>query len=341
MGDWNSLMDPNVKIKASGIGSGNLHRKGANFKPVDEQMILNQRLGKGGPMPKSASSRGGKKKRGGFSAGTSRPTPKPFSSKYKPYTPAPPSNVPSTTRRPPPGSQNTAWGSGTLADTPFWEKAATPAAPAPPVAPAASAARPGYGQSSSTSRYAPQHAAPAAPAVPAPAFQQGAAASKYAPTFQQGAAASKYAPKTVSEPAAAPVFQEPAYHHPPPTSSPPPPAQASTSTSAYNPLFSQGAAASKYAPKPAAPPAPVAPVAPAPLEYAPEPVEEAPLFSFNIELAPGVYANLPVYPTADYLTLVDAFEKRHHLQINDDAKQAFASKIGELVEEQLRVRGLQ
>lgn len=48
---WHQIADPNAKLRADGVGAGNLHRKGKNFQPVDEQHILNQRLGK--PIPKS------------------------------------------------------------------------------------------------------------------------------------------------------------------------------------------------------------------------------------------------------------------------------------------------
>ena len=40
---WNDLVDPTFKVQANGLGGGNLHRKGRNYKPVDEQTILNQR----------------------------------------------------------------------------------------------------------------------------------------------------------------------------------------------------------------------------------------------------------------------------------------------------------
>ncbi|KAI9319908.1 hypothetical protein BX666DRAFT_1917291 [Dichotomocladium elegans] len=40
---WRSLSDPNAKIGASGLGSGGLHRKGKNYKPVDEELILKHR----------------------------------------------------------------------------------------------------------------------------------------------------------------------------------------------------------------------------------------------------------------------------------------------------------
>ncbi|KAG2181036.1 hypothetical protein INT43_008618 [Umbelopsis isabellina] len=50
---WHQIADPNAKIRADGVGAGNLHRKGKNFQPVDEQHILNQRLGKAIPKSKT------------------------------------------------------------------------------------------------------------------------------------------------------------------------------------------------------------------------------------------------------------------------------------------------
>ncbi|CAM0136582.1 hypothetical protein VKS41_003384 [Umbelopsis sp. WA50703] len=50
---WHTIADPNAKIRADGVGAGNLHRKGKNFQPVDEQQILNQRLGKAVPKSKT------------------------------------------------------------------------------------------------------------------------------------------------------------------------------------------------------------------------------------------------------------------------------------------------
>ncbi|KAI8579171.1 hypothetical protein K450DRAFT_243108 [Umbelopsis ramanniana AG] len=46
---WHQIADPNAKLRADGVGAGNLHRQGKNFKPVDESYIVNQRLGKAAP----------------------------------------------------------------------------------------------------------------------------------------------------------------------------------------------------------------------------------------------------------------------------------------------------
>ncbi|KAG2224750.1 hypothetical protein INT45_009065 [Circinella minor] len=42
--DWNALLDPNAKVSETGLGSGGLHRQGKNYQPVDETLILQQRL---------------------------------------------------------------------------------------------------------------------------------------------------------------------------------------------------------------------------------------------------------------------------------------------------------
>ena len=42
--DWSTLLDPNAKVSETGLGSGGLHRQGKNYRPVDETLILQQRL---------------------------------------------------------------------------------------------------------------------------------------------------------------------------------------------------------------------------------------------------------------------------------------------------------
>ncbi|KAI9018560.1 hypothetical protein CLU79DRAFT_720754 [Phycomyces nitens] len=57
LADWGALIDPDSTPKSRGIGSGNLHRKGPNFIPVDEKVILNQRLNKGAVAKSNTSSK--------------------------------------------------------------------------------------------------------------------------------------------------------------------------------------------------------------------------------------------------------------------------------------------
>lgn len=66
---WHALADPNAKIGPKGLGSGGLHRQGKNYKPIEEEAILEQRKRtqvqgkKGSKKGTSSSSRGGKSKK--------------------------------------------------------------------------------------------------------------------------------------------------------------------------------------------------------------------------------------------------------------------------------------
>ncbi|ORZ17129.1 hypothetical protein BCR42DRAFT_413981 [Absidia repens] len=290
--DWGKLCDPKVVIK-SGIGSGNLHRKGANYKPVNEQQILNQRLKIGPPIPSGKK----KKKRGGKSG--KRPPPPPSSR------PPPPSGAlrpPSSSRRPP--LTQSAWGSS-LSSTPFWESggakaskyAATPSSAEPSKAApqqTSPGARPLPGAASKWATQplqenfappAPQQQAPAA----APAKRLGTSASKYAPA----------APATPAIPAPAAAAAAPVAVS---TPTPPPPAAAVHGTISL---------------------ADNAPVTP----------PRTTIFQLNIELIPGVSAILPVYETDDYRVLVKEFGAKHHLTISAQAESSFAEKIRLMVAE--------
>jgi hypothetical protein len=54
---WDSLKDPNAKLTEKGLGTGQLHRKGKNFKPIDEEVIISQRLQKNSSKKKGSNSR--------------------------------------------------------------------------------------------------------------------------------------------------------------------------------------------------------------------------------------------------------------------------------------------
>ena len=293
MEGWKSLIDPNAKIGPNGIGTGNLHRRGANFKPVDEENILNHRLKKGPLHPKEPGAKKKKKKK----APTPRPTPPPSSARGRgARVPRPP---PSTTRPPPSGISGTGWGSGKLAETPFWEQPTRqpPQQQQPPSnhwqAPTSGAAASKYATGAAASKYASQ---------PTPPTSTGSAASRYAtPT---GSNASKYAT-------------------PSPQLSQPPSASSST-TSFSSPAT--GAAASKYAPQPSQVPTTIPPPPP------PTPLERKPILTFNIELVPGVSAPLNVYESSDPRDIVDTFEREHHLTMTPEAKQAFATHVAAFVQ---------
>ncbi|KAI8384961.1 uncharacterized protein BYT42DRAFT_281357 [Radiomyces spectabilis] len=50
---WKALVDPEVKLGPAGVGSGNLHRRGPNYKPLTEEAILSQRMKQNAPKPKA------------------------------------------------------------------------------------------------------------------------------------------------------------------------------------------------------------------------------------------------------------------------------------------------
>lgn len=183
---WQSLIDPNIKTKAGGIGSGQLHRRGANYQPVDEQAIIDRRLGK--PIPKGGLG-GSKKKKpkkpkaagGAFPPHPRRPVPNSL---------APPSSSAYRGRE---AITSGPWGSAQLSSTPFWESAANKAGngslaskyatPPAAAAVAAAAAR-------------PQAARPQAAPAPAPAVAPSRPIAQPVSTFNRtnrGSAASKYA----------------------------------------------------------------------------------------------------------------------------------------------------
>ncbi|CAO3618591.1 unnamed protein product [Cunninghamella echinulata] len=93
---------PITIVKAGEIGLGGLHCQGKNYKPVDEQAILNQRL-KGTPVP------------GGMVI-LQHSAPK--KNKKKPATLRPPSSSAIQSRLP---LSNSVWSGSELASTPFWE----------------------------------------------------------------------------------------------------------------------------------------------------------------------------------------------------------------------------
>lgn len=342
---WDSLIDPNIKIKPGGIGSGNLHRRGANYKPVDEEYILNQRLNK-----QSIPGSGKKKKKGKKSKGPGAPTP-PRSAPPSTKASRPPPTQPRSTfqSRPPPQGAG-AWGSGQLVDKPFWEMQA----PSKPefTPPANDWQAPSAG--SLASKYAPKPSAASAPA-PAPApgapqpvqpqppqqwqqWQQQQQQPQQQPQqqWQQYSADTSSSLQSKWATASAPTT--------PPSSSsqavPPPPAASGSAASKYAP----SSAASKYAPQNLggsadsiyAPPKPTTAPATAPAPAPPK--ERKLLFKFMIELVPGISAPLPVYDTSNYLELVDEFAQNHNLHIQDQARHAFASKIAALVDQQMQRR---
>ncbi|KAI8644069.1 hypothetical protein BD408DRAFT_134781 [Parasitella parasitica] len=155
---WSTLIDPSIKIKAGGIGSGGLHRKGVNFKPISEQAILAQRLGTGVPSKQSASSKtkkSKKKKSASIAPHQAKPAAAllPGRVNHRPYVPVIRPTAPARAlARNQPGSM---WGSAPLSVTPFWEKKQE--MPKPTVSVAAPSQNPG---TNGFSRGAPQNVNP-------------------------------------------------------------------------------------------------------------------------------------------------------------------------------------
>jgi len=292
---WASLIDPSIQLKAGGIGSGQLHRKGGNFKPVDEQYIVNQRLGK--PIPKSigggSKKKKGKKKKSGGSAPSKAPSRAP--SKPRPFLPP----APVRSSRPPLPPSKSAWGQQSLADTPFWESA----------------------NGSMASKYAtppqPQRSMAREPPRQEPVRPQ--------PIRQE--------PMQPEPPRQASVWQEPPRHEQPRQEALKPEPVWQEPVRPRQPLL--GSSASKYAPASAVPAVPPpAPSTPTPINTTirlDTPPPRVPCLNFTIELTVGISAHLSVYEDDDPKDVVDAFETKHHLNMSDDAKSCFASKIAELL----------
>ncbi|KAI9322298.1 hypothetical protein BX666DRAFT_2022796 [Dichotomocladium elegans] len=357
---WASLIDPNHKIAANGLGSGNLHRKGGNYKPVDEEYILNHRLKKGGGLPKAPGTGKKKKKKAApVSSNSYRRDGGGAPGHHRSFAP-PPS---STTRRPPPQSRivdgsASGWGSQKLADTPFWEQpaaAATSAPAPPPSAPApvshqpafsSGAAASKYATGSAASKYAPQQQQHQQqqhqqPAHHTPAQYGGSGASRYAPQpsypAQQapaamGSASSQYAPPPPSSMYMAPQQQQPV----PPVSSP-----QTFASGASASKYATGSSASKYAPQNTGSSGSIyaSPSGSTPASLTPSPPpQRKPILTFNIELVPGVSAPLNVYENSNPVELVNIFEREHNLHMQPVAKETFARNIATLVEHELKKR---
>jgi hypothetical protein len=315
--DWKKLCDPNVVIKA-GIGSGNLHRKGANYIPVTEQQILNQRLKLGAPMPSGKKkSRGrGKKSKGNPNAPKAPKAP-------KAHYPPPPPSAPRLKAPSRPVPTNSAWGQQ-LSSTPFWEQGGA-----------------------KSSKYAPATPPPPPPAQQPQQQQQQQQRVPPARSAPPQSPASKWATQPLQETFTPPPPQQkqPQQAPPPPkvfgssqskyaTSQPIPPTQPTQSTQPAQPAQP----AQPVRPQPAQPAQPAAPVTPSyhgtislTDQSPPTPPPRTTIFQLNIELIPGVTALLPVYETDDYTVLVKEFGAKHHLTIAPQAEFSFAEKIKQMV----------
>lgn len=124
---WDSLLDPNIKQGPNGLGAGNLHRKGRNFKPIGEEYILAQRLNK--PQSKKTTAKQLETKPGSRNGADNKHKKKPVETNgtRKTQQNKTINAVPSTTRVPKlfnGDNSNGAskWLQSSLVDEPFWEK---------------------------------------------------------------------------------------------------------------------------------------------------------------------------------------------------------------------------
>ncbi|CDH55451.1 predicted protein [Lichtheimia corymbifera JMRC:FSU:9682] len=101
---WHQLGDSTLQVKPGGIGLGNLHRKGANYKPITDEAILQQRLRQQQQQQQGQLS--GKEK------ATTHPKPKKIPTAERPELFA---------NRQAAGG----WGSGKLLSVPFWEQSSS------------------------------------------------------------------------------------------------------------------------------------------------------------------------------------------------------------------------
>ncbi|ORE06465.1 hypothetical protein BCV72DRAFT_123554 [Rhizopus microsporus var. microsporus] len=296
MDGWASLIDPTVQVKSNGIGTGQLHRQGKNFKPVDEQLILDRRLGK--PLPKGGLN-GEKKKKKKKKSKSGQPLPPPPQQQQQSRAPKPLKIAPNRGRPPiQPGSS--AWATGKLVETPFWEqpngtsasKYATPSAQPP--------------QQQTWGQQPPQQQQPSQQTWGQQPSQQQTwgqrLPSQQPPQHQQLAQT---------------LGQQPPQHQ--------------SQQQQQQPL---GTMASKYAtPAPAQPPTPAQHCQYQQQQqlFMPADPVKTPCLTFKIELAPGVTANLPVYANDNPLDVVNQFEKNHQLVMTEAAKNRFAERVAMLL----------
>ncbi|KAI8390055.1 hypothetical protein BD560DRAFT_162 [Blakeslea trispora] len=113
---WDSLIDESIKTKAGGIGSGNLHRRGGNFKPLSDEHILAMRLKK--PIPGSGASQSKKKKPKKKKVPTVNAISSTRTRINRPYVPLSIKTAPVNQRAPP---SQSVWSTTNLSSEPFWE----------------------------------------------------------------------------------------------------------------------------------------------------------------------------------------------------------------------------
>lgn len=122
---WDSLIDKSIKIGPNGLGAGNLHRRGKNFKPIGEDLILAQRLNK--PISKKKMQDAIRETEHNLALPKSnKSTSTTHSRKHSTNKQHSKTTVPSTTRVPVASNQDgggSNWLQSSLVDVPFWGEA--------------------------------------------------------------------------------------------------------------------------------------------------------------------------------------------------------------------------
>lgn len=348
---WNTLVDPSIKIKAGGVGSGDLHRRGGNFKPVSEQFILHQRLKKGVPSPSGTKKKKKKKKRtksnnGVTTTATSAAKPAVFAgNKNKPYAPLKFTTV--TQRASIKDPNATAWGKLPLSSTPFWEEKNTNKVD--------EEEKPEQKQLSERAQpQQTQHSPPPPPPPPSQSKQKLQSHKPLEQTFLPSAADNTWNPevpnfipstststssttvKTLSYNAEAPNFV-PLYQQPvkkivkisaPPSTSGPSDADPTTNTASKplqhvdTSLLRRHLTAKCFNPSTKSKlESQTGPESTRGLE------EPVPLLRFNLELAPGVTAMIQAYSDSEPAHLVEQFAQKHQLNMTNTAKENMGKTI--------------
>jgi hypothetical protein len=366
---WHTLVDPSVKMKAGGIGSGDLHRRGDNFKPVSEQFILNQRMKKSVPTASSGAKKKKKKKRNKNSVAAA-PASKPVlvaGYRNKPYVPMKFTTV--TQRTPIKDPKATTWGQLPLSSTPFWEeKNAKKEEQVKPLQQSQNQLPRTQSQSHQKQPQFQQH--PSQPKqeqskkskqqpLPLESPQQTSSPSitnngwnPEVPSFipSTSTSTSSSSIKTLSYNAEAPPFV-PLYQQPvkkPVKISSPTPTSTSTSTSsgtnntsAATPkssthivdtsILRRHLAAKPF--HPATKPKLESQTGPESTRGLEEPV---PLLQFNLELAPGVTAMIRAYQDSKPSDIVEQFAQKHQLNMTNTAKENIGKTIKLLIEKKIQ-----
>jgi hypothetical protein len=359
---WHTLVDPSFKVKAGGIGSGDLHRRGGNFKPVSEQFILSQRLKKGIPATSSGTKK--KKKKKSKSSTVAAPAAKPVliaGNRNRPYVPV---KLTSVTQRAPIKDPNaTAWGKLPLSSTPFWEEKGTKKEEEQVKLQSQIHSQ---FQPKSQMQMQPQTQYP--PQQPQFETQQPSSQPKQQPQFQQqpqktplpsivnsawnpevpsfipstSTSTSSSSVKTQSynteAPAFVPLYQQPVKKTVLMSAPPPTPTPSDTTTNAKSRKHIDTSLLRRYLTAKSFHPSTKSKLE---SQTGPESTrgleEPVPILRFNLDLAPGVTAVIQAYYDSEPADLVEQFAQKHQLSMTNTAKENISKTIKLLMDKKKEV----